>query len=413
MTTAPLKNTAQSLLIYDDDQDMIAYLESVAIEAGYGVSSATNFDEFEKIDLDGIDIIMIDLLMPDKDGIEVLRHLAELDCKCGVMLSSIERETMLKAAGSVAKSLNLRYMGFLLKPYDRIKVETLLKEEIPEQIKRRKRGFPTFSRNDVRRCIAKDEVVVFYQPKIHIESLQFVSVEALVRWQHPDFGILGPGAFLPLVEELDMIGTMTTLIMEKAFTQVKEWEEIGLEPNIAVNLSARSFTDLRLPEQFVSIAKKHDVAIDRITLEITESWKTQDAVAALDIMTRLRLKGFNLSIDDFGTGYSSMTQLKQVPFTELKLDQSFVRGAVNDVQARAIVESCIGLGHKLGLNVVAEGVEKQSDWDLVSDLGCDQVQGYFIARPMPGSNIPTWLERWNRSLGLENTTTRSAQKIAI
>ena len=117
-------------------------------------------------------------------------------------------------------------------------------------------------------------------------------------------------------------------------------------------------------------------------------------------MTRLRLKGFSLSIDDFGTGYSTMMQLKTIPFTELKLDQSFVRGAANDDRSRAIVEACINLGQNLGLHVVAEGVERQSDWDLVTELGCDECQGYFVARPMPGDNVPMWLDRWNTSLGI-------------
>jgi EAL domain-containing protein (putative c-di-GMP-specific phosphodiesterase class I)/CheY-like chemotaxis protein len=412
MTINSLETDKQILLVYDDDQDVYAFVKVIAEEMDFKVIWARNFAEFRATYKENIDIILMDLIMPDHDGIEVLRYLNKIDCDSGLILSSSERESVLKAGGRLAKSHDLRFMCELFKPYTRESIEESLKLIIPEKKRKRNRNFPEFKRNDVRRCIAKDEVVVFYQPKIDINTLQFVSVEALVRWQHPDLGILGPGAFLPLVEELDMIGTMTTLIMEKAYAQVKTWETIGLYPKIAINLSARSFTDLNLPEQFISIAKKYDVPIDRITLEITESWSTQDSMTVLDIMTRLRLKGFNLSIDDFGTGYSSMTQLKQIPFTELKLDQSFVRGAADDEGARAIVESCIELGNKLGLHVVAEGVETQGDWELVSDLGCDEGQGYFIARPMPGENIPNWLERWNRSLGLEADQVSNPSAIA-
>lgn len=409
MITALDKKAPLGLLIYDDDQDILNFVEVLANEIGFDVLTAATFSEFEQKYHCDVSIIIINLLMPDKDGIEVLRHLAEIDSQSGIILTSSEHETLLKSGGRLANSLLLRFMGYLLKPYNKNVMTQLLSQTIPEIDTRTKHNFIELNRNAVRRCIAKDEITIFYQPKIDIESLEFVSVEALVRWQHPEFGILGSNSFLPLVEELDMIGTMTTLIMEKAFTQLKEWETIDLKPQIAVNLSARSFTDLELPEQFVSIAKKHAVPIERITLEITESWDTKNLARTLDIMTRLRLKGFKLSIDDFGTGYSSMTQLKEMPFTELKLDQSFVRGAENDEQARAIVESCIDLGHKLGLHVVAEGIEKQSDWELVSDLGCDEVQGYFIARPMPGKNIPQWLERWNHSLGIGVTSVKLAK----
>ena len=392
-----------SLLIYENDENVISLLRVSAKALGITVTITSDFPEFKSLYSDKVSIVYINLMMPKHDGIEVLRFLRESQSNAGVIISSGEQDNVLKAAARLAQSYELRLMGELQKPFSPNTLSSILNKKIPRVSKKRTQRTSKFTRNDVRRCIAQDEILVMYQPKIDIETLQFVSAEALVRWRHPDLGILGPGAFLPLVEELDMIGTMTTLIVEKAFSQIMKWGDIGIKPNIAINLSARSFSDLNLPEQLVSLATKYKIPSKRITLEITESWKTQDTASALDILTRLRLKGFKLSIDDFGTGYSSMTQLKQVPFTELKLDQSFVRGAGYDEQARIIVESCIALGHRLNLRVVAEGVEKQSDWDLVSELGCDEVQGYFIARPMPGSNIPVWLERWNRSLGLDST----------
>ena len=400
-----------SLLVYENDENIIALLRDSAKALSITVSVTSDFSEFKDLYNEEISMVYINLMMPEHDGIEVLRFLRKLKSKAGVIISSGEQENLLKAAARLAQSYELLLMGDLQKPFTAETLTTTLKKDISKPFKRRAQRETQFSRNDVRRCIAKDEILVMYQPKIDIKTLQFVSAEALVRWRHPDLGILGPGAFLPLVEELDLIGAMTTLIVEKAFNQIVKWEKIGIHSNIAINLSARSFTDLNLPEQLVLISDKYNIAPQRVTLEITESWNTQDNGSALDIVTRLRLKGFKLSIDDFGTGYSSMTQLKQMPFTELKLDQSFVRGATDDKQARIIVESCIDLGHRLGLHVVAEGVETQSDWDLVTELGCDEVQGYYVARPMPGSNIPAWLKRWNRSLGLDSTTTMQALAI--
>ena len=393
-----------TLLIYENDENIIALLSEAAQALNFIFYVARNFSEFKRRYDESITIVHLELAMPENDGIEVLRYLRDFGSTAGVIISSGEQDNIHKAGSRLAQAYQLRLMGELQKPYAKDDVLAILENEIPNPLKKRTRRETNFTRNDVRRCIAKDEILVMYQPKIDIESLQFVSAEALVRWRHPEYGILGPGAFLPLVEELDMIGTMTTLIVEKAFSQIVKWGKLGILPNIAINLSARSFSDINLPEQLVSIANKYNISTKRITLEITESWKTHDTTSALDILTRLRLKGFMLSIDDFGTGFSSMTQLKQIPFTELKLDQSFVRGAQHDKQARIIVETCIELGHRLGLHVVAEGVEKQSDWDLVTELGCDEVQGYFVARPMPGSNIPAWLERWNRSLGIDATT---------
>ena len=338
-----LQNQAQhaSMLVYENDELTIALLSKAASNLNITLSVARNFTEFNELYNNQFSIVFIDLMMPKRDGIEVLRLLRELDHKTGVIISSGEQNSILKAAASIAKSYELRLMGELQKPFSNDSISEILKKDIPKALKKRTQRNSQFTRNDVRRCIAKDEILVMFQPKIDIESLQFVSAEALVRWQHPDLGILGPGAFLPLVEELDMIGTMTTLIMEKAYSQVAKWESIGIKPNIAINLSARSFNDLNLPEQMVSITNKHNIPPNRVTLEVTESWRTQDTALALDILTRLRLKGFKLSIDDFGTGYSSMTQLKQVPFTELKLDQSFVRGAGSDQHCSTFYLACI------------------------------------------------------------------------
>lgn len=405
MKAAPIETQTPKILVLDDDIDALQYLRVRVDRFGYDVIGVNNFSAFKQVlenkRNENISIIFIDLVMPGTDGVEVMRYLSEIGSNAGIILCSAERESILKAAGRLAKAYRLRYMGHLMKPFDNGALDKMLTEAIPDTIIKRRRQTPQFGMKDIRRCIAMDEIAVFFQPKIDVKSLQFVSVEALVRWQHPEYGILGPGTFLPQMEEHDMIGTLTTLIMEKAYAQINAWDANGMSPNIAINLSARSFNDLKLPEQFVSIANKYNVPVERVTLEVTESWATQDTVTALDIMTRLRMKGFNLSIDDFGTGYSTMMQLKNIPFTELKLDQSFVRGAANDDRARAIVEASIRLGQNLGLHVVAEGVEKQSDWDLITELGCDECQGYFVARPMPGENVPMWLDRWNRSLGIQ------------
>lgn len=196
-----------------------------------------------------------------------------------------------------------------------------------------------------------------------------------------------------------MINAVTYAVMEKAFAQCADWLTGGLDLKVSINVSTRSLTDLELPDKIIELSQRHGISSDQIVLEITESWLSKDQVAALDILTRLRIKGFDLSIDDYGTGYSTMQQLKEIPFSELKLDRSFVTDAGTNPDARAIVESSIKLGHELNLRVVAEGVASQADWDLVCQLKCDEGQGFFIARPMPGRDMPNWLDRWQATLG--------------
>jgi EAL domain-containing protein (putative c-di-GMP-specific phosphodiesterase class I) len=255
------------------------------------------------------------------------------------------------------------------------------------------------AQTELLQCIEGGCIDVLYQPKIDVRTLEFIAVEALIRLNHPKRGQLAPAAFLAMAEESGMIGQLTRTVFLKSLGQAAEWMGNDLPLQIAVNVSPLLLTDLGLPETFAELADQHGIARDNVVLEITESWLNEEPVAALDILTRLRMKGFNLSIDDFGTGYSTMLQLNEIPYSEMKLDQSFIRNATRDREARAIVESSIELGHKLGLKVVAEGIEKQEDWDLISDMHCDEGQGYFIARPMPGDQIPSWLTHWNTCLG--------------
>jgi EAL domain-containing protein (putative c-di-GMP-specific phosphodiesterase class I) len=202
-----------------------------------------------------------------------------------------------------------------------------------------------------------------------------------------------------MAEESGLIARLTRAVFLKTLAQTSRWLDEGHALQIAVNVSPLLLSDLDLPETLADLADRHQIARRNIVLEITESWVNEEPISTLDILTRLRMKGFNLSIDDFGTGYSTMLQLNEMPYSEMKLDQSFIRNATRDREARAIVESSIELGHKLGLKVVAEGVEKQEDWDLISDMHCDEGQGFFIARPMPGVQIPAWLRHWNSCLG--------------
>ncbi|MBC8211965.1 MAG: EAL domain-containing protein [Gammaproteobacteria bacterium] len=341
-------------------------------------------------------VLLLDLNMPEMDGVELLRHLAALDYQGDIILISGEDTRLLRSVENIARDRNLNILGALEKPVTIQPLTDLLLRVGEKKTPRPQCSQLSISLEEFREALEKDQLVVFYQPQINLQSGQLYGVEALVRWQHPLRGMIPPDAFIGAAEEMNLINEMTDIIIRKSMQQCQHWLTAGLDVNLSINLSVDSLDRLDLPEYIVKCAKNTGMDVARIMLEITESRLMQDITAALDILTRLSLKGIGLSIDDFGTGYSSMEQLQRIPFTELKIDRAFVNGACANSSARAIVESSVQLAKKLNMSIVAEGVETQQDLSLVTSLGCTFAQGYFIARPMPGAELIEWHQEWKR-----------------
>ena len=384
------------LLVIDDDLSMGELIGVVAEDVGYAVTVTSDFEGFKTHYSEDISFVVVDLLLPDVDGIEIIRFLAAHQSRAGVLLVSGFDRRVLQTAEQLAGAQNLKVIGSLAKPFTVAALARLLNSAVPPELKRNTLSGPKLSPDDLTRAIDEGELLAFFQPKVALKTGAVESAEVLVRWRHPAEGILEPGCFIPLAEQSGLVSALTEVIMVKSFIQCAHWREQGLDIKLSINLSPRSLTSLNLPERIVALALRHGVAPNQMVVEVTESWLVEDMVTTLDILTRLRMKGIGLAIDDFGTGYSTMEQLKQIPFSELKLDQLFVRGAVHDPESRIIVASSIDLAHKLQLRVVAEGVESRADWDLMLDLGCDEAQGYFIARPMPAQEFQGWLAQWQQ-----------------
>ncbi|MDH3588906.1 MAG: EAL domain-containing response regulator [Gammaproteobacteria bacterium] len=400
METAAAIDTRPRVMVLDDDPEMASYVAAAMRRAGFLPTVTPNAEVFFRELSDEHSIILVDLMMPGKDGIQVLHELGEKKCTASIVLISTVAMRILGAAERIALGHGLRLLGSLRKPFEvseLLDVVTTAPPPVPK--KKKKKEIAPVTTEELRRGIDADEFIVHFQPKIQVKSLEFVAVEALARWAHPERGLLSPAHFIGTAEQHDLIGPLTSAIIGKAFHQCAVWLDAGLRLKLAVNVSTRSLGDYDLPEWFEEQTRMAGILPHQVVIEITESWITRDPLAMLEILTRLRMKGFSLSIDDFGTGYSTMLKLKNIPFSELKLDQSFIRDAASDAEARYIVESSISLGQKLGLHLVAEGVERQEDWDLITELGCDEGQGYFIARPMRGSDVPNWLGRWQAYLG--------------
>jgi diguanylate cyclase len=245
----------------------------------------------------------------------------------------------------------------------------------------------------LRRALERDELVLHYQPKADLATGQIRSVEGLVRWQHPEHGLLGPGEFIPLAERTGLIHPLTRWVLAAALDQAARWQRAGLHLSVAVNISTRCLLDPTFPDQVASQLTAWQLPSKLLLLEITESAVMADPARALEVLGRLHTLGVGLAVDDFGTGYSSMAYLKELPVDELKIDRSFVIQMADSPSDAVIVRSTIDLGHNLGLRVVAEGVETQHAWQELSALGCDVAQGYYLGRPMPAAELAQRLRR--------------------
>jgi diguanylate cyclase (GGDEF)-like protein len=246
---------------------------------------------------------------------------------------------------------------------------------------------------DLRRAVNTGQLMLQYQPKVSIGTGEVVGAEALVRWQHPDRGLIMPDDFIPLAEHTGLIGPLTTCVLDAALTQARAWMDAGRPLVVSVNLSARNLLDEDLPQQVRELLAANDVPAELLALEVTESALMNEPGRAKWVLENLSALGVRLSIDDFGAGYTSLGQLKNLPVAELKIDKSFVINMHNDPSDALIVQSIIDLGHNLGLSIVAEGVETAAALTDLTAFGCDLAQGYFLSRPV----TPTSLDRWMAS----------------
>ena len=334
------------------------------------------------------DALIVDLNMPGMDGVQFLRHLARQRFRGGLVLVSGEDADILRSVAKLASARRLRVAGTLHKPIALESlgqalgaVPTFAESTVMGDMRR------TYDEQDLRKAIATGQLVNFYQPQVRMIDGAVAGVEALVRWQHPDDGLVFPSDFIPLVEQSGLSDELAGAVLAGALRAARQWRGAGLELRVSVNVAMDNLFALDLPEKVVNAAAEAGVPAECVVLEITESQVTRDLDRLLDVATRLRLKRVGLAIDDFGTGYSSLAQLRDVPFDELKLDRSFVHGASSNPQLQAILRATLDMARQLGLRTVAEGVEDREDWDNLRDMACDFAQGYLIARPMPAEAI--------------------------
>jgi EAL domain-containing protein (putative c-di-GMP-specific phosphodiesterase class I) len=256
----------------------------------------------------------------------------------------------------------------------------------------RPHAVPQFSLAEIVRGLRRGEFEPFFQPKVELASGRIVGAEALARWRHPEKGLIGPDCFIEAMENGGQINELTLAILNRAAQCCSLWRDAGVDATVAVNLSLKSLADVSMAERMTQVVSGHGLKPRHVIFEVTESAMAANLGAELENLTRLRLRGFGLAIDDYGTGYSSMQQLGRIAFTELKIDRSFVKDAFSNSASMAMLESSLEMARKLGMIAVAEGVESEAAFELLKRLGCQQAQGYFLARPMSATDFMEWVQ---------------------
>jgi EAL domain-containing protein (putative c-di-GMP-specific phosphodiesterase class I)/AmiR/NasT family two-component response regulator len=361
-------------------------------EAADGIAALTALEHMDEPP----DVVIVDLDMPGMDGIEFIGHVAQRKLARAVLVASALDVTLLNTVQTMTRAYGLRVLGCVEKPLTTLKLADALARFETQDADAAAEAELHLDADAIDEGMDRDEFVPFFQPQVEIANGRVVSVEALARWRRPDGQIVRPAQFIGLIEREGRIDRLTDRLLEKACAWKLRWAKLGLNLKLSVNISMLSLGQVEAADRYQNIVRSHGVDPRDVVLELTESAVMGEAAHALNVLARLRLKGFGLSIDDFGTGYSSLAQLSHIPFTELKIDGSFVTGSPQQPRKRAVVEASLDLARKLDLAVVAEGVEGVEEWQMLAELGCGMAQGYLISRPVPGDQIADVIAHWRR-----------------
>lgn len=347
-------------------------------------------------DSDPVDLVLVDLDMPGMDGIEFIDRLARQRLARAVLVVSALDPALLHTVQTMARACGLRVLDALAKPLTKAKLEEALISLRQTKADEEPQATPQVTPQDARQALETGQIEPWFQLQVELSNGRAIGVEALARWRHDDGRVILPKHFVPLLEAQDLLDELTERMLAQACRHKRGWDREGLRLKLSVNVSASTLDDVGAADRYQRIVREAGVAASEVVLELTESSLMADAARGLAVLARLRLKGFGLSIDDFGTGWSSLSQLSQVPFTELKIDQEFVAGASQRPRKRAVVEASLDLARKLGLDAVAEGVETVEDWQMLAELGCAVAQGRLIGEAVPGAELRAALARWRR-----------------
>lgn len=398
----PLSLQLDAVLVVDDSTVQRAHTVGLCRELGVGViyEAGNGVEALEMLVQLPIppNVLVIDLEMPGMDGVELIQQLAQRSVHVPLIVASSRESALISSVETMVQALGMQVLAALQKPLNLPQLAAALQRYGRSQAARPSRKEATFGVEELRAALEANGIVPYYQPKVDVRTGVIKGVEALARWPQADGSMIPPDRFIPMAEQHGLIHALTMQIAEQACGQIARWNKHGLRLSVAINLSPILLDSTNFVGEAAELLEHHALGADQVVWEITESSVVANLGAALGILARLRLKGFGLSIDDYGTGFSSMQQLARIPFTELKIDRSFVNGAAERHHLRVILQSALDMANRLSLITVAEGVETVEDWKLLQDFGCTLGQGYLIAKPMPGDELPIWLRKHTQHL---------------
>ena len=354
-------------------------------------TAADGKEALDIVQRDGsIDIIVTDLNMPGMDGIEFIRHVGQASTRASFLLVSAQDPSLIASVAAMTEAYGARLVDTIHKPLTAQKLAAALERyRTPETAV----AAHAFTVAEIEAALRHGDIEPYFQAKISLATLEVVGAEALARWRHPQHGIVKPASFVGVLEREGKMEPLTLAMLARSARACREWREAGFKAKVSVNISLTSLVDVMLADRMDQIVAGTGLEPADVILEVTETAAASHLGRVLENLSRLRMKGFGLSIDDFGTGYASMQQLSRIPFTELKVDQSFVRGAVSGGSSRAVLESSLEIARKLRIDAVAEGVETEEQLDLLGKLGCPLVQGHHFMEPLPADEFLARLKR--------------------
>lgn len=384
------KHMTLRVLVLEDDPIQARYASAALSRcdlAGFGVVSDAQ-DALKRLRAQRWDVLLCDLRLPGMDGISLVRELATLSPPPQVIFTTTLDPRFLRSAELVARSSAVEVIGLIEKPLAVDALRKILASGVRHPpiyvgASQGAKGSPV-SKRAVAQALDDGKFQPWFQPQICCKTGRILGVEALARWYEPLHGILSPQAFMPTIAAENLDGQLAASMLRQSIAAQQRWQEGGLSVSVSINLSSAAMARHSVVQSLIGISDTLGARRENIVFELTETLNDGAAEGALfENLAELRMAGFGLAIDDFGIGYSSLARLRDIPFTELKIDRSFLEGLSNHPHQRAIVESMIGLAHRLGMHTVAEGVETEAHSQVIRELGCDREQGYLYGAPMP------------------------------
>ncbi|MYM87469.1 EAL domain-containing protein [Rugamonas sp. FT82W] len=388
-------------LVAEGDQVQRHALADILVHLGVGrITQApdghTALRHFSAGITPAVDIAIIDLALPGMDALELIRRLAEAKSRVGVVVVGAQSNAVLFSVETMAAAYGINMLGAIGKPVIGGRLESLIADYLQPAEARLQAGgqAPHISFAEVGQGLQMREFDPYFQPKIELETGQVKGLEMFARWRHPLYGVLGPASFMQVLEDNRRIDFLDWSMIEKSVAACRTLHDQGIPISFSINVDQGTLAHPQFMEQIAACLDRHRIMADYITFEMTESAVLTTDPHFLERLLRLRMKGFGLAIDDYGTGRSNLQLLARIPFSELKIDRSFVDGASRKAAIGTVLRSCLGLARNLDRRSVAVGVETKQDWDFLQGLGCTYAQGYYIAKPMPVEEFPAWLADW-------------------